>query len=77
MTHFGGSYEALEPLQFAEDVEEEGGGEDGDAADPLGAVGGFLKGQALEVHAVDAGDGERWDGDGSRRRPGLIWCSCG
>ena len=54
----------LEPLQFAEEVEEDDGGEDGDAADPLGAIGGVLEGQALEVHAVDAGDGEggqwRW-----------------
>ena len=57
---------ALEPLQFAEDVEEEEGGDDGDAADPLGAVGGVLEGQALEIHAVDAGDAERRQGDGAK-----------
>ena len=55
----------LEPLQFAEDVEKEEGGDDGDAADPLGAVGGVLEGQALEIHAVDAGDGESWQDDGA------------
>ena len=54
-----------EPLQFAEDVEEEEGGDDGDATDPLGAVGRFLEGQTFEVHAVDAGDGESRDGDGT------------
>ncbi len=27
---------------------------------------GVLEGQALEVHAVDAGDGEHWNGDGAK-----------
>jgi len=55
----------LKPLQFAEEVEEQESGEDGDATDPLAAVGGFLEGQALEVHAVDAGDDECGDRDGA------------
>jgi hypothetical protein len=56
---------ALEPLQLAEDVEEDGGGDEGDAADPFGSVRGVFEGKAFEVHAVDAGDGQHREGDGA------------
>src|ERR1700755_849995 len=55
----------LKPPEFAEEVEKEESCDGGDAADPLGAIGGFLEGQAFEVHAVDAGDGECWKDDGA------------
>jgi len=45
---------ALEPVQLAENVEEDGSGNDGDAGDPLGSVGRVFEGEALEVHAIDA-----------------------
>src|SRR5882757_9703657 len=56
---------SLKPPEFAEEVEKEESCDDGDAADPLGAVRGFLEGQAFKVHAVDTGYGECWKDDGT------------
>jgi hypothetical protein len=55
----------LEPLEFAEDKKQGDGGEDEDAAYPLGSVRRIFKGKALEVHAVDAGDGQGGNRNGT------------
>jgi len=57
---------ALEPVQLTEDVEEDCGSDDGDAGDPLGSVGRVFEREPLEVHAVDARDGECGKGDGAQ-----------